>query len=63
MISKSELPAEIIREITEVVFGTPAELPPLPCDLIFVYGKQGYLEPLERISPAFDQLVRQFRRE
>jgi uncharacterized SAM-binding protein YcdF (DUF218 family)/diadenosine tetraphosphate (Ap4A) HIT family hydrolase len=33
-----EIPAHIMAEITEIVFGTPATLPPPPCDLIFVFG-------------------------
>jgi hypothetical protein len=33
-----KIPAHILNEITEIVFGSPVTLPPPPCDVIFVFG-------------------------
>lgn len=38
MLPTIHIPPEVIVELTEIVFGTPDESPPLPCDLIFVFG-------------------------
>jgi uncharacterized SAM-binding protein YcdF (DUF218 family) len=33
-----EIPAHLLDEITEIVFGSPITSPPPPCDLIFIFG-------------------------